>query len=133
VGAEVYQVDPLGDPRWPQFVARHPLSSLYHTQPWLEALKRTYGYQPVAYTTSPPGSELSNGLLFCRTESWLTGRRIVAALLSDYCDPLAASEDDFAKLIRILLPVFQKEKWNYIELRPRRTIAQVPPGFQPYK
>lgn len=129
MGEEVYQIDPLGDPRWPDFVARHPRSSLYHSQPWLESLNRTYGYRPVAYTTSPPGVELSNGLVFCRIESWLTGRRIVSLPFSDHCEPLVACEDDFEKLINVLLPVFQTEHWKYTELRPRSAIAQVPKGL----
>ena len=133
IGAEVYQIDPLGDPRWPEFVARHPRSSFYHSQPWLESLRRTYGYRPVAYTTSPAGSELRNGLVFCQVESWLTGRRIVSLPFSDHCEPLLGSEDDFEKLISILLPVFQKEHWKYTELRPRSPIAQVPLGLQPDK
>jgi len=133
LGAEVYQIDPLEDRRWPEFVARHPLSSLYHSQPWLESLKRTYGYTPVAYTTSPAGSELRNGLVFCRVESWLTGRRIVSLPFSDHCEPLFGSEDEFEKLISILLLVFRKEHWKYTELRPRSTIAQGPGGLQPDK
>ena len=133
MGAEVYQIDPLADPRWSEFVARHPRSSLYHSQPWLESLKRTYGYRPVAYTTSLPGFELRNGLVFCRIESWLTGRRIVSLPFSDHCDPLVGSEDDFEKLISILLPVFQKEHWKYTELRPRRMIARVPRWLQPHR
>ena len=45
--------DPLTDRRWPTLVGEHPLASVFHTQEWLEALRRTYGYAPVAYTTSP--------------------------------------------------------------------------------
>ena len=130
-GAEVYQIDPLSDPRWPDLVARHPRSSIYHSVPWLQALKRSYGYSPVAYTTSPPGSKLSNGLVFCRVESWLTGRRLVSLPFSDHCDPLVGSEGEFAELIRVLLRIFQNEGWSYVELRPRTAFAQVPRGLQP--
>jgi len=131
LGEEVYQIDPLVDPRWPEFVACHPHSSFYHSQPWLESLKRTYGYRPVAYTTSPAGFELRNGLVFCRIESWLTGRRIVSLPFSDDCEPLVGSEDELEKLLSILLPVLQKEHWKYAELRPRTAMAQVPRGMQP--
>jgi hypothetical protein len=47
----VYEIDPLLDPRWPEFLQRNPRASIFHTVGWLDALKRTYGYEPVAYTT----------------------------------------------------------------------------------
>ena len=65
----VYRVDPLTDPRWDDFVEKHPRASVFHTSDWLEALRRTYGYQPVAYTTTPPGIKLTNGVVFCQVSS----------------------------------------------------------------
>src|SRR5439155_744233 len=53
----VYSLDPLEDPRWAEFVQRHPRASVFHTPGWLEALRRTYGYAPVLYTTSLPRAE----------------------------------------------------------------------------
>lgn len=128
---EVYQFDPLWDPRWRKFVACHPRSCLYHTRPWLEALNRTYGFSPVAYTTSPPGSELRDGIVFCRVESWITGRRLVSLPFSDHCDPLVDGDDQAETLIAALLPVSQSEGWKYTELRPRKALALVPRGLQP--
>ena len=53
-----YTINPLVDPRWPDFLRRHPNASVFHSPGWLDALQRTYGYEPVVYTTSPPGTEL---------------------------------------------------------------------------
>ena len=61
-----YQVDPLQDPRWDSFLQRHPHASLFHSKAWLESLRKTYGYESVAYTTSPSGSELDNAIVFSR-------------------------------------------------------------------
>jgi hypothetical protein len=130
---DVHQFNPLTDARWAEFVACHPRASLYHTQPWLESLRRTYGFSPVAYTTSPAGRELRNGIVFCRIESWITGRRMVSLPFSDHCDPLMEGDGESAKLIGALLPVLQMEGWRYTELRPRRTLVQVPRGLQPNK
>jgi hypothetical protein len=41
----------------------HPRASVFHTIAWLEALRQTYGYQPVVYTTSAPGNGLRNGIV----------------------------------------------------------------------
>src|ERR1700737_2885876 len=84
----VYCIDPLNDPRWGEFLDRHPRSSVFHTPSWLDALRRTYGFQPVVYTTSPESSDLRNGVVFCEISSWLTGRRFVSLPFSDHCEPL---------------------------------------------
>src|SRR5690348_9279174 len=78
-----YQINPLTDPRWDCFLGRNPSASVFHSTPWLDALRRTYGYRPVAYTTSCPHSELENALVFCRVDSWLTGRRLVSLPFSE--------------------------------------------------
>lgn len=69
----IYQIDPTSDERWPKLLERHPKASVFHTAGWLKALRRTYGYEPLVFTTSSPTGELENELLFCRIESWLTG------------------------------------------------------------
>ena len=90
----VYAVDPLTDGRWPTFVGEHPLASVFHTREWLEALRRTYGYAPVAYTTSPPADRLSNAIVLCEIRSWLTGRRMVSLPFADHCQPLIENPAD---------------------------------------
>src|SRR5271154_2890210 len=79
----VYEVQPLTDRRWDEFLERHPRASVFHTTGWLKALRQTYGYEPIAYTTSPPGSDLRNAMIFCRVQSWLTGPRLVSLPFSD--------------------------------------------------
>ncbi len=85
---QLYQIDPVRDPRWAVFLKRHPRASVFHTPGWLEALCRSYGYESIGYTSSPPGEEIRNGLVFCRVDSWLTGRRMVSLPFSDHCEPL---------------------------------------------
>src|SRR3989454_12813129 len=91
--ATIHSLDPLRDPRWPEFVERHPSASIFHTRAWLAPLRQTYGYEPIAYTTAPPRAELSNGLVFCRVDSWLTGRRWVSLPLSDHIEPVTDTEE----------------------------------------
>lgn len=112
-----YQIDPTLDARWSDFVARHPKASIFHTVGWLKALKRTYGYEPVAFTTSPPAGDLENGLVFCRIRSWLTGSRLVSLPFSDHCDPLCESMQDLDFLLRYLQTALEHQEWKYLELR----------------
>jgi lipid II:glycine glycyltransferase (peptidoglycan interpeptide bridge formation enzyme) len=116
----IYKLNPLLDRRWQTFVDRHARASVFHTTQWLEALRRTYGYEPVVYTTSPPASELSNGVVFCRIRSWLSGSRLVSLPFSDHCEPLA-SANELAELMDWLRASRHRKHWKYIELRPLGT------------
>jgi Acetyltransferase (GNAT) domain len=113
-----YQIDPTLDLRWTELVQNHPRASVFHTVGWLKALQRTYGYEPVAYTTSSPTGKLKNGLVFCRINSWLTGRRLVSLPFSDHCEPLCDSVQDMNFLIRYLQTALEHEEWKYVEIRP---------------
>jgi lipid II:glycine glycyltransferase (peptidoglycan interpeptide bridge formation enzyme) len=121
----VYNLNPLQDRRWQDFVDRHPHGSVFHSSPWLDALRRTYGYDPVVYTTTPPAKELSNGIVFCRVHSWLSGSRLVSLPFSDHCEPLADPAET-TELIRSLRASGHVKRWKYVELRPLRpdSVAQ---------
>lgn len=126
----VHEIDPLTDTRWDELVAHHPNSSVFHTRAWLEVLRATYGYRAVAYVTTR-GSQLEDALVFCRVESWLTGRRLVSLPFSDHCQPLASG----AGLQAILAHVCeqqQKHRYHHVEMRPVSCDPQglVSVGFQ---
>ena len=132
----VYAIDPLHDPRWGAFVDEHPRASVFHTKPWLDALRWTYGYQPIAYTTSPPGGDLRNALVFCQIKSWVTGRRLVSLPFSDHCEPLIDSGTDFEYMLKYLQTDGRSDDWKYIEVRPVSSIPRctsVLEGFRPSK
>src|SRR5690348_10837256 len=117
-----YQINPLTDPRWDRFLGRNPRASVFHSTPWLEALHRTYGYRPVAYTTSYPHVALENALVFCRVDSWLTGRRLVSLPFSDYCDLLVSDLPELRVLLSDLEGRARREKWRYLEIRPLESL-----------
>jgi hypothetical protein len=114
----VNTLDPLRDPTWPEFLQRHPRASVFHSPPWLNALRRTYDYEPVAFTTAVAGERLTNGLLFCRIHDWLTGRRVVSLPFSDHCEPLVDTPEELGALLSHLETQGSLEKWKYFELRP---------------
>ncbi len=116
--ARVYEVDPLGDRRWQRLVERYPYASIFHHVGWLAALKQSYGFEPVAFTTSLPMHDLENGLLFCRIRSWVTGNRIVSLPFSDHCAPLCEPDEKFDSLICHLHTARAGQRWKYLEIRP---------------
>lgn len=119
----VYQIDPLSDPRWSQVLSEHPRASVFHSCAWLEALRRTYGYEPVAYTTSCPEGPLTDALLFMRVDSWLTGHRLVSLPFSDHCDFLVEDPVRLQTIFRAIERDAREKNWRYIETRPLAPIA----------
>lgn len=115
---KVYQVDPIKDPRWSEFIGRHSRASAFHTVAWLKALQQTYGYLPIVFTTTPPNHDLQNGLACCEIKSWLTGGRLVSLPFSDHCEPLFDSHQDLEFLLDSLQPELEPRGWKYVEIRP---------------
>jgi len=114
----IHTVDPLRDSRWPKFLLRHPRASVFHTSAWLEALRRTYGYEPVVFTTATSGDEIRNGLVSCQIQNWLTGRRMVSLPFSDHCEPLLKNAEELAALLSRVESQCRVGKWKYFEFRP---------------
>lgn len=112
----VHKLDPLTDIRWSELLARHPQASAFHSPEWLRALKDTYGYRPVVFTTTGEG-ELRNGVVFCEVRSWLTGNRLISLPFSDHCQPLA-NRDELSAIFHSLSDHRKETKCKYIELRP---------------
>jgi hypothetical protein len=116
----VFQLDPLQDPRWKALVATHPDASVFHQVEWLKALKSCYGYIPMALTLSRPGSPLENGLVLCEVRSPLTGKRLVSVPFSDHCEPLINDLKELECFVTDLTTRVEDSHWKYFELRPNR-------------
>ena len=116
--ASVHELDPLCDMRWGAFIKDHPRASVFHSTNWLRALQRTYGYDPLVITTCPPQAALTNGIVFCRIKSWLTGRRLVSLPFSDHCEPLVSNSRELDDLLLHMTQTVDSDKCKYVEIRP---------------
>jgi CelD/BcsL family acetyltransferase involved in cellulose biosynthesis len=116
--AEVFVLDPLRDHRWSEFIERHPDASIFHSTGWLEALRRTYGYEPLVVTTSGRNEPLSNGIVLCKVRSWATGDRLISLPFSDHCDPLIDDRRGLEALIAFLKAEVERGHCRYLEMRP---------------
>ena len=117
----IFEIDPLQDPRWSSLVASNPRASVFHRKEWLHALQCTYGYEPVALSLCSPSSTLTNALVFCRIRSRLTGRRLVSLPFSDHCEPLVESRDEAELLISGIKSRVTQNRCKYAEIRPVST------------
>jgi len=126
-----WQINPIQDLRWAAFVQNHPRASVFHTPEWLGALRRTYGYEPVVITTTPPGETLHDGLVFCRVRSWLTGSRSVSLPFSDHCEPLVDSPDVLNLLLSACKHDLDGSDSRFLEIRPITAISGVSRDLTP--
>jgi len=113
-----YRLNPLRDSRWSDLVAQHPRASVFHTVGWLEALQRTYGFEPIAFTTSGPEGRLQTAMTFCEIRSWLTGRRLVSLPFADHCEALVDDRGQLEELWHYVTAERFTHPWRYVELRP---------------
>jgi hypothetical protein len=81
-------------------------------------LQRTYGYEPLAFTSSPAGAELRNGAVFARVSSWLVRPRLVGLPFSDHADLLLNNDSELAELFPFLDRGREEGKWRSFEFRP---------------
>jgi CelD/BcsL family acetyltransferase involved in cellulose biosynthesis len=125
VSKALQRVDPLKDARWEEFLEWHPRASIFHTTAWLKALRKTYGYTPIVYTTSSQGDDLHDGLVVCEVESWLTGRRLVSLPFSDHCEPLVDDPTNAEPFFAALQEQSQDGGWLYIEMRPQSSLGGI--------
>lgn len=131
--ARVYEIDPLADQRWTDFVSCHPRSSVFHSPQWLKALKRTYGFTPTALTTSRPGSALKNAIVFCRIDSWITSPRLVSLPFSDHCDPLVDDDGELRTIVAAIPALCRCRPLRHIEVRARTHFGQMPQELTAYQ
>jgi hypothetical protein len=114
----IYITNPLSDRRWDDLVACHPRASAFHQRGWIEALTRTYGYEPFVLTTSSPDKPLNDGIVLCRVSSWITGTRLVSLPFSDHCEPLLDNLSESLEFLNWLRAEAGRRRCNYVELRP---------------
>lgn len=119
---KVSVLDPLCDPRWSEFIERHPDASIFHSTGWLEALRRTYGYEPLVVTTSGINEPLLNGIVICRVRSWATGCRLVSLPFSDHCEPLVDRPHELEALMVFLKTDVEHGRCKYLEMRPLKEL-----------
>jgi CelD/BcsL family acetyltransferase involved in cellulose biosynthesis len=126
-------IDPLTDTRWDDLVARHPRATAFHRRGWLEALKHTYGYEPLVLTSASAGEPLTDGIVACRVSSWLTGTRLVSLPFADHCDPLFGESGEEVLSFDRLVEDWTGQKYKYLEFRPLRACASLRNQFQPFE
>ncbi len=96
-------IDPLRDPRWPDFVARHPAATVFHQPAWTSALAETFGYQPRFHVLQTDTDEIAAAWPSMLVRSRLTGTRLVCLPFCHRAGPLVSSDAHAALLLAPLI------------------------------
>jgi hypothetical protein len=109
-------IDPTQFPDWDSLILRHSEASFFHSAAWAKVLQKAYGFTPL-YFTIFDGGLLSACLPVMEIDSFLTGRRGVSLPFSDYCEPLASSQEEFQELFTEATEYGKQHRWKSLELR----------------
>jgi hypothetical protein len=93
------ELDPCSDPRWDEFVHRHPRATANHLGAWARILAEAYGFQPfyLALEDNPGGIVGVMPLVYAR--GLVTGPRMSSLPALRWAGPLAATREQEAKLL----------------------------------
>jgi len=126
----LHAIDPTNDTRWDDLLERHSEASVFHTPGWLEALRRTYGYRPIAFTSAATGCPLTCGLVCCEISGLLGKRRLVSLPFSDHCAPLAEDSGQLINLLAALRENLSAGMWKHLEIRVTESAVPICEGFE---
>jgi CelD/BcsL family acetyltransferase involved in cellulose biosynthesis len=93
-------IDPITDPAWCALL-KHPSAGLFHSPPWLRAIRDAYGFAIRAYLARDVNDGPVGGLAVCEIDD-AAGHRLVTVPFSDSCDPLFTSDEVWRALFREL-------------------------------
>ncbi len=108
-------IDP-GDPRWMQFLLKHPDATVFHHPSWLSVLSSAYGYTPSCLALLSEDSIV--GILpLMEVRSWMTGARAACLPFTDHCGPVLTTEKLLDPLLRRCTELMKERRLNYVEIR----------------
>jgi hypothetical protein len=119
-------VNPFEYPDWDSLLIRRPDFSFFHGAAWSRVLADSYGFRPFWQATE------KCLLPVMEVDSWLTGRRGVALPFTDFCPPLAGSEEEFRPLFQSVTELGRARGWKSIELRGGRGFLREAPASLAY-
>jgi CelD/BcsL family acetyltransferase involved in cellulose biosynthesis len=118
-GDELITSAPLFPPDWPlnPTLAERARESICFSKPWLDLIKRVYGYQIFYLTTTGTDGRLAGALPVCCVRSPLGRKHLVALPFSDLCPLLTTDAVSASSLIEQAICLAHQQGARYLELR----------------
>lgn len=122
-----FLLDPLALEQWDAQVSTHPGATIFHSAAWARVLHETYGHTPfyLGRIEAGGGHDL---LPIMEVASAITGKRGVTLPFTDFCQPLATSDNQVARNWEMALTLGRQRGWKYFECRGPNT---APAGARP--
>jgi CelD/BcsL family acetyltransferase involved in cellulose biosynthesis len=92
----------LSDPRWGDFVARHPAATPFHHPHWAKLVADCYGFRTFVVTASDHSGVVRAGLPLVDVRHLHGGRKWVSLPYTDYCPPLTSDRSEEVQLVAAL-------------------------------
>jgi lipid II:glycine glycyltransferase (peptidoglycan interpeptide bridge formation enzyme) len=102
MAVKILTIHDIGPEKWDAFVKSHPHGSLYHTSAWHGAIEDSYGYKTRYYVIHDSEGAIRSALPAVNLRNLFLGPRNACYPFSDYCDPLAANNEDLLDLVNCL-------------------------------
>jgi CelD/BcsL family acetyltransferase involved in cellulose biosynthesis len=107
----------LTDPRWADFVTRHPRATPFHHPAWTRLVADCYGFGAFVLATSDPSGAIRTGLPVVEVRH-LHGRpKWVSLPFTDYCPPLVSGRQQEEELASALLRASRAAGVRQVEIR----------------
>ena len=87
-------LDPTTDPRWEELLASRA-GDIFHSPPWLRVLRDTYDLPIEARVLLADSGEPIAGFVYAPIDD-IMDPRVVSLPFSDFCDPLASTQAEWA-------------------------------------
>ncbi len=108
---------PVEDTAWRGLVESHADATVFHHPLWSRLISDCYGYMPFVFTLRDKRGAILAGIPVIEINSWITGRRWVSLPFTDYCGPLAKTQDDASALLRLSAAEAVKKRKVYYQIR----------------
>ena len=88
----------LTDPRWSDFVARHPGATAFHHPDWARVVAGCYGFRAFALAITDAAGAIRAGLPVVEVRHFHGGPKWVSLPYTDYCPPLVSCQREEEQL-----------------------------------
>lgn len=116
---------------WDNYVVNHPDGAVFHLTSWKRVVEQTFGYKSFYLlaefnTTSNRTGTLAGVLPIFKINSLIFGNYLVSAPFAELGGALADNQNVQNFLINAAIDIAEKIKCDYLELRNRKKVLELP-------
>lgn len=118
-GLRIAEVSDAGDLRWGHFVDGHPDGSIYHTEGWLQVLRRAYGFRPLRLLCEDAKGEVCGVLPLAYRRRLGSGLQLSSLPHTPFGGPLTTDPEVTEVLVKEAISRTMAEHGTRLQLKTR--------------